>query len=181
MTLRHKGRLHRWELTCILILNYWGLHHFFTIKSSVTFLPHVLCITILLLIDRATIRSGKHSPHTTDRRRDNLQPARCRRAQLQNIARSTSVMRFEECTLPGEMGMLHCGSLFDTKCPHCQAFWWPAELLSFCCPRGTVVVDQVRPPPSTLRMLHTGLYREAYLSNISPSVTRLWRASNHRV
>ena len=75
-------------------------------------------------------------------------------------------MRFEECTLPGEMGVLHCGSLFDTNCPHCQAFRWPAELPSFCCQRGTVVVNQVRPPPSALRMLHTDLYREAYLSNI---------------
>ena len=34
------------------------------------------------------------------------------------------------------MGMLHCGILLDTKCPHCKAFCWPTELLSFCCQRG---------------------------------------------
>ena len=95
-----------------------------------------------------------------------MQPTRRRRTELLNIARSADVATFKECALPEEMATLHCGSLFATKCAHCNAFRWSAELPSFCCQKGTVALGQVRPPPSTLRMLHdAALYRDAYLSH----------------
>ena len=95
-----------------------------------------------------------------------MQPARRRRTELLNIARDADVATFDERTLPEEMTTLHCGSLFATKCQHCNALRWPAELASFCCAKGTVVLDNAQPPPSTLRMMHNDtVYRESYLKH----------------